>query len=552
MMTNKKTLAIVFGVAVLLPFAQPAEAASNDGASAGSQLQQTREMLERARLEQQIEEDRSRSAQRLKDERERQGAMDAAELSFDLKGVQTSPSRVFTDAMLDEITAPYLNRKVKIRELYEIVDKLNDVYAQKGFVTCRAFLGEQTLKDGVVYIKLIEGTTGNITINGNKTTRSSYILNRLHLPGGEIPDVGRLNEDIVRFNGTNDVQLRIALQAGEKAGTTDFVITAAEPARFNTTLFTDNSGNYSSGEVRGGVFLTGRSLSGERDNLTLGYIRSEGTDAFSANYSRHVGRSGSSLNLSFNTNSVTAVRPPNDGFGVKGHASSYTVGYIQPCLVNDKTRSEAGLEYTYQDSKTSVVGTTYNHDQISEGVVSYAHTDYGRSHVFYQKHSGSFGGVRSLTGAFDKHYSLYRLNTLWQKAFKNGDTVTARFQAQVSGNNYLPSARMFYIGGANSVRGYKETFLGGDSGYFVNLEYQYPVYRRGAVNLALFAFWDYGDVRGDSAYGDHIIAGTGAGIKCTIANRTYMSLTLGFPLRREINEELTGRTRVHFLVSHQF
>ena len=45
----------------------------------------------------------------------------------------------------------------------------------------------------------------------------------------------------------------------------------------------------------------------------------------------------------------------------------------------------------------------------------------------------------------------------------------------VEQSSYLPSAEQFYIGGAYSVRGYKESLLGGDHGVAVSLEYSVPI-----------------------------------------------------------------------------
>ena len=40
--------------------------------------------------------------------------------------------------------------------------------------------------------------------------------------------------------------------------------------------------------------------------------------------------------------------------------------------------------------------------------------------------------------------------------------ITARLDGQLSSTQYLPTAEQFYIGGMYSVRGYEESYLGGD------------------------------------------------------------------------------------------
>lgn len=64
--------------------------------------------------------------------------------------------------------------------------------------------------------------------------------------------------------------------------------------------------------------------------------------------------------------------------------------------------------------------------------------------------------------------------------------LSARLDAQWSPDDYLTSAEQFYIGGMYSVRGYEESYLGGDSGYSASLEYSVPLDK--AKTTSAFAF----------------------------------------------------------------
>ena len=114
----------------------------------------------------------------------------------------------------------------------------------------------------------------------------------------------------------------------------------------------------------------------------------------------------------------------------------------------------------------------------------------------------------------------------------------------------MPSARQFYIGGAYSVRGYKESLLGGDSGYSVGLEYAVPVSPDKRTNV--FTFIDHGEVYGDSAFEDHILTSCGLGVRTTLAKKINASVTLGLPLLKELNGTEVSKTRIHFMVNGQF
>lgn len=62
-------------------------------------------------------------------------------------------------------------------QVKEIVAKINNLYMEKGFVTARAFVPEQTIEDGTIYIDLLEGKVGEVTVTGNRWTKESYIKN---------------------------------------------------------------------------------------------------------------------------------------------------------------------------------------------------------------------------------------------------------------------------------------------------------------------------------------------------------------------------------------
>ena len=231
---------------------------------AGIQMNRMRNYLERERVNRQIAEDRAAAKNKVETESSKQSAQGEA-ITFELKKIVTDESAVLTDAELDAIIKPYQGQQVQLSDIYAIVEKINALYNDKGYVTCRAFLPPQTIEDGTVKLLLIEGKTGNTLVAGNKYTKTKYITNRLHLAEGEIANVKQLNKDLLLFNATNSTQLRIVLKAGEKPGTTDYEITVYEPKRDNWTIFEDNAGSESSGEYRTGLFFNTKSLSGNCD-----------------------------------------------------------------------------------------------------------------------------------------------------------------------------------------------------------------------------------------------------------------------------------------------
>lgn len=536
-----------------------ADVAAVMSATPGAQLQRAQEYMERERVARQIEEDKLKNREALIKKQDIKGEQQG-EGPIDLKELQVDSSKVLSAEEINSITAPYVGHRIDLKDLYAVANKINELYGQKGYITCRAYLPAQRVKNGVVRIKLLEGVTGKVAVVGNESTKEKYITNRIALHKDAIMNINDLNKDLLRFNGTNDMQLRIAMQAGEEAGTTDYIIQAYEPKKQNWTIYSDNQGSETSGQWRQGLFYNIRSLSGERDSLNISYVHSQGTNSIATGYSRQLGHSGTKLNVGLSGNRVKIVSGPMEPMGVKGHAYAMNVGVSQPLIVTSKTRAMVGLDLGHQNSNTKFAGIPWVDDTLDDISLNYTLTNYGKSHIFYQKHSYSYGLADSIktvdpvthkVSAMDNNrgISRYIFDGLYQKGYNNGSLLNARLGFQWSPDDYLPSARQFYIGGMNSVRGYKESMLSGDGGVNYSIEFSMPVINK--VTSA-YVFTDGGYCFGDSAFDDSALYSIGAGIRTTYKDKVFANLCVGVPMLREINGKHCDTVRVHFVVNAVF
>ena len=534
----------------LVNAATPTENPSNY-TNSGVQLNRTRQYLERQRVAQEIAADRKEA---VIEGTETTSEKPVGAVHFVLKKVDLPKSAVLKSAELDSIVKPYIGKDVTLNDLNAIVEKINDLYRSKGFLTCRAFLSPQTIHAGKVHIDFIEGTNGKVTISGRGTTRENYIRHRVHIEPGKIQDLNKLSDDLRRFNATNDAQLQITLLAGEKPRTTDYVISVKEPQEEVTGVFVDNAGMSTSGHYRAGMYWTDRNLTGNRDHLFFSTLRSDGVKAFSASYDTPINHIGTRAGLTYTSNSAHITDGVFEQLGVKGHASSFTAYITSPIVTSAHRKSEWGIEYGHQVAKTDI-GTSINlrrhwaDDKIDSLFFYYDQLDFGKSAVFYQKHGYRVGKYSTLY-VDDRSFGKYETNMLYQKLFPSGQQWTLRLDGQLSGTDYLPAAELFYIGGLYSVRGYKENLLAGDSGVFARAQFSFPLTK--SRKWKGFAFLDGGKVWGDSAYGDQDLAGVGVGVADEINKHTSFNVALGFPLIKTVNGEEQSRARVHFSINSAF
>ena len=532
-------------------------AASIGAFDSGAQLNQAREYMERQRIAQQMEEDQERQQSKVETETQKP-EQSAVQVTFTLTRVDTDPSEILTEAEIKAVTDPYVGKTASLQDLYDMTAAINKLYEAKGYAVCRAYLPPQRIHEGAVQIKLLEGRTGNVTVNGLRFTRQGYVTHRIHLEPGKVANTDILNDELQRFNATNDVQLRILVHAGEKPGTTDYEIAAFEPKNnHQVSLYVDNHGYDTSGRWREGVFYTMRSVTGQRDALRMNYLRSNGTNIFGANYSIPVNNLGTMLDFDYGTNTTKIIKGSMEPLGVKGHSYVAGITLRHPLRVDEKRRYEVGFQYLHQKSQTDI-GTKSDsyvkwvNDTRNTYIPYISFTHYGKSSVLYHKHSLAFTGFNNLYNTSD-NYKAYRLDSVYQKRLGGGQMLLGRLNAQVaSEKKNMSTSDFFYIGGANSVRGYEESFLGGSQGFNASLTWQAPLDKKQIWNA--FTFVDYGRVFGDErTVVDHTLVSTGLGVTASYKN-FYSSLTLGIPLKREFKSqtEKVDKTRIHFNCSMTF
>jgi hemolysin activation/secretion protein len=518
----------------------------------GRELRDMQERIEQERVLREMEERRQREETGIEGGQQEE-KREAPAVKFVLKSVETDASEILPGEVVEEAAAPYIGREIAIEDLYKIVEAINAWYSQNHYLTCRAYLPPQTIHEGRVRIALFEGRNGTLSVEGNRTTEESYITDRLGIRPGRIENMKELDRRLQWFNGTNDVSLRIELKAGAEPGTTDYVIKATEPRRDVWTIYADRAGNETTGVWREGLFYTNRSLFGHRDRLSLGYIRAKGLDSFSAGYSFALGRSGTRLSLDYSTNATEVI----DGLyvewdiPVKGHAYSYGLTLTQPLAVSNALKSEASLSFTRSKSYTDIFGLPIIGDIFSDVTLAIARTNYGKGWAFYRRHALTWGNWDSDSEyqvRESKHYFFYHLNSIYQRAAQHGQLFTARVSGQWSATEDLRPSRQFFLGGVYSIRGYPENELGSDSGLLGSVEYSVPVCR----GVSLYGFFDAGTLWGLELLRHRTLMGTGLGLRAKFGQVCSLDVAVGFPLEREVNNEVVGGSRVHLSMSANF
>ena len=126
----------------------------------------------------------------------------------------------------------------------------------------------------------------------------------------------------------------------------------------------------------------------------------------------------------------------------------------------------------------------------------------------------------------------------------NTNYLMFRLFGQYTNNEALPSSEQFSIGGMATVRGYEESLLSGNKGWFGSMEYGFPI-SKDKQTWRGFVFYGYGTVYNESYNNRDYITSTGIGVEF-FKDSWYGKVALGIPLSDSGENIEKDDGRIHF------
>ena len=481
-----------------------------------------------------------------------------------INSVDVAPSEILSKEEINSIVQPIVGRNVFISDIQKVIDQLNSLYAQKGFVTAKAFLPEQTVENGHIHIELIESKVGNISVEQNKWTRTKYITDRIEQQPGQLFDIVELEQDILDFNRYNEgVNLTANLTAGTTPGTTDIAIKANENFPFHIVGIMDNAGRYQTGHLRGGAMIYADSLFHNRDRLSLGSYFSGGAVSPFADYNFPVNKKDGRVGFMFASTFAKIKWGPLSNLDFKTRSYIYSLYYSQPLVRKPGFELKSYIAGNYKRATMSSMFDSifeFPTDEITSLDVALnmrKDTKYG---IWYANQ-----GVSVAMPIFDSDSNYVKINgsAVRLHDFSHGVIGQLRGNYQVIPNNrHIPYLDQFQVGGLATVRGYSEGIMMGKSGYYLSGELMFPLLPREItsprsgekvpfigkyVKGAIFA--DHAGIFptvGEGYDGSHFLMSLGMGLRVQLPGDLSARLYWGFPLVNNRYEQDRKYGRFHF------
>lgn len=488
-----------------------------------------------------------------------------------VNSIEVAPSEILTRDEINSITSKLTGRNVLISDIQNVIDQINTLYAQKGFVTARAYLPEQTVQNGNIYIALMESKIGNITVTNNRWTRDGYITTRMPEKQGQLMDIVNLEKDVLDFNRYNEgIDLSANLKAGEAPGTTDIELVADEKFPFHVMGVFDNAGRYNTGSLRGGAMIYADSLFGHRDRLSLGSYFSGGAQSPFADYNFPVNKKDGRVGFMFSSTFANVKWGPYaDIFDINSRAYQYSLYYSQPLIrkTGFELKSYAAINYKRATTSIGIKGLDVPMDDMIDNITSAEVALQARKDTKYgiwYLNQNAYYSFPIFDSYRDNNYFKYSGSVVRLHDFSHGVIGQLRSNYQiVPGNKQIPYLDQMQTGGLVTVRGYSEGLMIGKNGYFVSGELMFPLLPRQITSpktgekIPFIGKYIKGAIFADTAgifpaasedyYGGrYFAASVGAGLRIQLPLDLTARLYWGFPLIRNHYEPYSKMGRFHF------
>ena len=454
-----------------------------------------------------------------------------------LERVELDGTTVMTDAQISEAAAAYIGRSVTIDDLRDLQQALTLLYVTDGYVNSGVLLPDQPVRSGVVRFRAIEGSLSEVRFTGFEPARRSRVHRQLHqLPTPfRLTDLQERMQDIERRPYISHINGRV--RPGDTLGDAVLDLDIVRTSPYEISLQIDNHQAPSIGAERAVVRFEHFDLTGSDDRLRLTAVSSEGRTNGGFSYELPVGLKGL-VSASYSTGGSEVIDSGLNALDIENDAEFWSLGYT-----HQLTRSTSLFaSFSRTSSETELLGVPFSFALGAEdGESVTASVEAGAQWVRRWPQSVVAARIAVRRGldlldatirdrASDRRTGAeipdgrYTAGVLQLQYARNVPLFSS--QVVISGTwqhafDPLLSVQKMALGGARSVRGYRENQLVRDGGVVASAEWRIPIgvgdQGIDRLGLTVVPFVDYGrasDHDGDSPGGGSVsITSAGLGVE---------------------------------------
>ncbi len=507
-----------------------------------------------------------------------QPAAPAKKNSFNVMEYRIEGNRMLSEARIEEAVQPYLGEDKTIADVEAARSALEKAYRDAGYLTVLVGIPEQTIRDGIVRLKVAPGSVDKLRVVGSHYYDLGRIRDKVpQLASGSVPYFPGVQTEMADANRTADLRLTPVLRPAQTPGEVDVDLRVEDKLPLHGSIELNNYAGPSTEPLRLSTMLRYDNLWQKEHSLSLQYQTSpqqwDQVRVLSGTYLMPLDN-GEQLAMyavlsHSNVAAVGDITLLGQGniagarwvvplWPLPGLYQSITPGVDYKNFKNDQFLSGSNTGHTpisyipfslgYNASMPDKAGmtsanATLNFELRGLGDKS---TDCAGQTVsqFECMRYGATPDYFYLRGGIDRTQNLAQ-----------GMSLYAKLDGQMA-SGPLISNEQFIAGGADSVRGYKEAEQSGDDGSHGTLELRGPQWASGGMNdLHVLAFYDAAHLRVREALPSQAatsnLASAGVGLRLQAWRYLNMRLDVGWP-RKTTTYTTAGKAHVGFKASMGF
>ena len=494
-------------------------------------------------------------------------------LQFDVVRYEVTGSNPLRPEVISKVLKPYLGRHHGLEGLSAAVDELERKLKKEGYSFHRVILQPQSLQQGIVKLKVHEFKLGKLNINGNKYFTDSNIRNSLpSLVEGRAPNTRLLNQSLAVANEHPDKTLQMIFKEGEVQNTIDIDLNVADKSPHTGYVQLSNTGSEDTGDIRLGIGYQYSNLFDKDHIASINYSTSteepSNVSQWVMSYSFPFYENGDQLSVYYSDSKVETTQSLGSlDLDVNGAGTVLGARYMYSFkkVKGYKQKLFLGLDQKEFDN------------QILAGVVEAAGTNKLESGPISVEYEISKTQIKTpFSFAISLYQNLLSDQDAYDKEVRQPSQITPddgwnviryrgqydlpvaswllrmRLEGQQS-SEPLISGEQFGIGGAQSVRGYEERAILGDSGYSLNIEWWNTNEHK---KFRWLIFYDVGQTKYveslcETCDDKQSPSSLGAGVRWMWSRHINISADAA-QVQEEIGDTEKGDTKIHVSLTYQY
>lgn len=476
---------------------------------------------------------------------------------FPLKEIKFIDANSMSSRDKKKIANSFAGKDLDDKTLGEIVKEVNNYYHSRGFITTQVVIPKQNLQSGVFELQVIEGKIEKISMGKDRFTDKMQKFTAFGNAEGEVLNINDINQGIYQINRLQSNSAVMKVEPGTLNGDSKILIENNKKFPARMTVGKDNLGNQFTGIQRTNVSGSIDNLLSLNDSLSANYT----TNMHDDNEIKDIKSFSSTLSIPFKYNTLTLdysrseFKGQNIGINgprvSKGFSEQRKITLDRVLLNYNKLRLSANASLTKKDAATYGNGvkdlnSIRNLSILNVGFVISSYIN--NTTNLYLKPSYS-KGLKILNAVQDQkniaadaakaQFDVFKLYVNFSKKFtlpKVNAPMTYTFEMDSQyAKQTLFGSEQFSVGGYYSVRGFRETYLVGDSGYYfrnkVNLNLgslvlpffktEKPGYLTVLNKISFEPFYDYGYAKNKYSDAGSDVRLSGVGIKSIFYSKYF-------------------------------